>query len=461
MEAFKKIIEMVEWEAFHKDRLETGIKRMMSRVDVVALHFLENCVSCALCKTACPYYYVDEKYSPVNKAEEARKIYRKELTFAGKILGPLVHARKPGSAEDLDRIAEFAYACTNCGACYTTCPFGIDSGVLINHVRTMLTTTGRVPTILQAFEMAELTGMYLQVPGLMQAWEETMKKAAEAIGRELPFDKEGAEIMLFPTLIDTLFTPGAVIGAIKLLDKMGADWTLPSKPLGVRPPIATVIGDTEGVKAQLGKVHEYLEKMKPKKVVLVDGGFVYPAMRWKMATVLGKRPGYKVLHLVELVYEALREGKLKLATTDDKVTWHSPCQLGRRGGVILEPEEVMRRLSNGYRPLPHHGLHTFCCGGGAGMGCMTRDMHEMMGKLLGASLYDLMGDKEKRFLDAAERRYRLSIKRKMEDIEQSGAEIVVTACPVCIHTIELGSQLYGPKVKVVHLAEYLSEHLEG
>ena len=338
MEAFRKIIEVVEWEAFHKDKVESGIRRMLGRVDVVALHFLENCVSCALCKTACPYYYVDEKYSPVNKAEEARKIYRKELTFAGKLLGPLVHARKPGSAEDLRRIAEFAYACTNCGACYVMCPFGIDSGALINHIRTLLTATGRVPTILQAFEMAEISGMYLEIPGLMQAWNEVMKKAAEAIGRELPFDREGAEIMLFPTLIDALFTPGAVVGAIKLLTRMGVDWTLPSKPLGIRPPIATVIGDAEGVKTQLSRVHEYLEKMKPKKVVLVDGGFVYPAMRWKLPTVLGTRPSYTVLHIVEVVHEALKKGGLKVKTTDDKVTWHSPCQLGRRGGDGLHDQ---------------------------------------------------------------------------------------------------------------------------
>ena len=87
-------------------------------------------------------------------------------------------------------------------------------------------------------------------------------------------------------------------------------------------------------------------------------------------------------------------------------------------------------------------------------------MHEMMGKLLGTSLYDLIGNREKSFLDAAEKRYKLSIKRKMDDIGRSEAEIVVTACPVCIHTIELGAQLYGPKVKVLHIAEYLSEHLE-
>lgn len=462
----KKLLEEIKrnisWEGFQADRVEKAIQEALAALDSVRLHFLENCVGCAACAPSCPYYYVSEKYGPVEKAELARYIYRKEATILGKLLGPLLNAKKPKSEKDLDTIVEAVYRCTNCGACYVSCPFGIDSGAIIKSILASIATkSGRAPTLIAVFDVIEREKLFLKIPSFMYIWNEVMKKAEQALGKPLPFDKKGAEYFLLVNMADAMFYPDAVIGAMRALDRAGVDWTLSSKPLAFRPPIAAVIGLFKQAREMLKMLNADISKYEPKNVVLLDGGFVYPWLRFQMPKVLGRRPSYRVLHIVELFEKLIKEGKLKLNQTDDKVTWHDPCQLARRGGVTEEPNFVLSAASKGFRKLPHHGAESYCCGGGGGIGCMNMEMLEQMGKLLGVSSEDLVaGEKELEFIQKTAEHWTIAVKRKIDDIKKSGAEIVVTACPVCMHSIAGGAQLYGLKTQVRHIAAYIGERLQ-
>lgn len=453
----------LEWGGFTRERVEKVIKDELARkLDVVALHYLENCVGCVACAPACPYYAVSEEYGPVDKAELARRIYRKEATILGKLLGPLVNAKKPGSVKDLEEIVDAVYHCTNCGHCYVACPFGIDSGFLIKTILGGIATkAGYVPTIMSVFEAIELKGLYKDVPAFMHVWNEVLKKAEQAIGKPLPFDQEGAEYFLLVNVADAMFYPDAVIGAIRIFDKAGVKWTLPSKPLGFRPPIPSVIGLLEDTASLLKAIDSEVSRYKPANLVLLDGGFPYPWFRFMLPKILGRRPSYNVLHIVEVIAKFLKEGRIKVRQVSDKVTWHDPCQLARRGGVTEEPNFVLSAVSKEYRKLPHHGVHSYCCGGGGGIGCLNMEMIKMMGQALGLKPEDLIhSEKEAEFIKKIERDWAIAVKRKIDDVRESGADIVVTACPVCMHSIAGGAQLYGLKVQVRHVAGYVADHLE-
>jgi len=457
MEEVKRI---VRWDGFDENRVSEAVKHLIASIDVVKLHYLENCVGCGACGPSCPYYYVDEKYSPANKAEETRRIYRKKLTIAGMILGPLVEAKLPRNEKDLDKIVEFAYRCTNCGACYTACPFGIDSGVLVKLMKGFSTVVGRVPTILAFFEAIERLRVYKEIPALMRAWKDVIDQVNKELGRTIELDRKGAKVLYLPTLMDVISYPKAVIATAKLLDKLGLDWTMPSEPIGVRPPIAVVIGLSDKAKTVLRRIYEYIESIGPEMVVLIDGGFVYPLLRFELPSNLNVKPRFRVVHVTELLAESLEKGKLMLKQTEDKVTWHPPCQMTRRGGVTVEPEYVLELVSKDFRKLPHHGLESYCCGGGGGIGCITFELIENMAKMIGVDANLLIsGEKEHKFIEETEKAYKVALKRKIDDIKRSGAEIVVTACPTCIRTIMLGARLYGVNVKVLHIMEYLYDKI--
>ncbi len=462
IQAFKEARSLVDWEGFDKDRVDAAIAEMLSKIDVVKLHYLENCVGCAACAPSCPYYPVSEHYGPVEKAEHARHIYRREATILGRLLGPLLDAKKPRKAEDLDKLVELVYRCTNCGACYLSCPFGIDSGAIIKGLlATLVSRAGRLPTIMAVFEALERKRLFTQVPALMQIWNNVLAQAEKAIGKPLPYDQSGADYFLFVTLADAMFYPGAVIGAVKMLDKAGLNWSISREPIAFRPPIGAVVGFGDSAKQVLEMVDESISKLKPRNVVLLDGGFVYLWMRFNMPKVLGRRPSYRVLHIVELATELLNQGKIRFKKTSDPVTWHDPCQLGRRAGVTEEPNRLLSAASTGFRPLPHHGAESYCCGGGGGIGCLSMQMIEEMAKLVGVEPSMLLsGEKEKSFIEKTQQAWAIAVKRKIDDIRKSGAKIVTTACPVCIHSIQGGAQLYGLDIKVLHIAEYLGNLIE-
>ncbi|HIC98620.1 MAG TPA: (Fe-S)-binding protein [Pyrodictiaceae archaeon] len=109
-----------------------------------------------------------------------------------------------------------------------------------------------------------------------------------------------------------------------------------SDAIGIRPPIAVVIGLSDRAKIVLKRVYDYIESIGPEIVVLIDGGFVYPLLRFELPTRLNVKPRFRVMHIVELLVESIEKGRLKLKYVEDKVTWHPPCQMTRRGGLTIE-----------------------------------------------------------------------------------------------------------------------------
>lgn len=448
---------MSMWKEFNVETVKKAAKNTLKYLDPVMLHYFENCVSCAICESLCPYYIIGEEYGPVSKAETLRMIYRVEVNILPKIFPWLFNAGLPKSAEELNKWAELAYRCTNCGLCYVTCPFGIHSGEMIKVVRSFLYRTGRVPSIIKAMIDMETSGMFLQIKGFVDLWNEVLEKAREEAG-DIPFDKEGAEYLYLPSLAEAMIVPNSIIATIKILNKLGINWSMPRDPLSIRAPVGALVGDGESASAVVKKIYDYLKKMKPKYVVLSDGGYPYTVFRFDLPGIVGEKPGFKTIHLVELVLEKLRKGEIKLKKGEEKITWHSPCKMGRFGGLIEEPVEILSKASSGFRKLKSHGLFSKCCGGGNAIACATFETMEMIGKLSGIQMS--LSAEEKLFIDKLERDMLIVSKSKLDEIKESGAETVYTACVGCIHTLRMSTKHYNLNVKVKHIAEIIAEKLE-
>jgi glycolate oxidase iron-sulfur subunit len=109
-----------------------------------------------------------------------------------------------------------------------------------------------------------------------------------------------------------------------------------------------------------------------------------------------------------------------------QVTYHDPCHL-KTQGVTAEPRELLKSLPQvNFVEMENASS---CCG----LGGVFSLHHYECSKAIGA--------------------------RKIAGIEQSGAEIVATACPGCIMQLQDSINHAGLKVRVVHLLELLSEAL--
>jgi len=105
-------------------------------------------------------------------------------------------------------------------------------------------------------------------------------------------------------------------------------------------------------------------------------------------------------------------------------TFHDPCHASRGQGLVREPRDILHAIPGlEYRELPEAN---WCCGG-AGSYALSH--------------YDL----SRKVLD-----------RKMDNLEKTGANLLVTSCPACIIHLTYGVRKRGLNVRVCHISQLLS-----
>ncbi|AWR96805.1 4Fe-4S dicluster domain-containing protein [Acidianus sulfidivorans JP7] len=450
-------MSFLEAKEVNLEALNKAIDEVMyGELNSTLLYYLQSCVNCKACEAACPFVPTSLKYSPVNKAEISRQLYRSRFTIWGKTLGKIVGgSKKYLKLDEAETMVDYVWHCTNCGACMFVCPMGIDSGALIDLLKKIAFKAGMAPKIYTDIANLEISGEYLNVNLFMNAWNSIIQKIKETIGRDIPLDKKGSEILFYTSIYEVMVYPEVIVKVAKILDMLKKDWTFMSKPLGIRPPIGIVIGDEEGALKVMERVYSYFKDISPKYVLLTAGGFEYPSLRYTMPETLGIKPSYEVLHVTELLAKWYENGEFTINPVDEVITWHDPCQLGRRGGVFEAPRVLMKALSRKFKELPSHGVNSFCCSRGGG-GCGVPTMVENMAKALGINI----SEKDKSFLDDTVKPLINAGKIKVNEINKIKAKEVLTGCPVCIETIGFAVDYYHSDSQVKHIIDLLADRIQ-
>jgi len=73
----------------------------------------------------------------------------------------------------------------------------------------------------------------------------------------------------------------------------------------------------------------------------------------------------EVLHHSQFIKNLIEEGSLKLNFLHRKVTYHTPCDLGRGSGVYNEPKDVLRHVARLLKS-DFEDENSLCCGGSLG-----------------------------------------------------------------------------------------------
>jgi len=134
-----------------------------------------------------------------------------------------------------------------------------------------------------------------------------------------------------------------------------------------------------------------------------------------------------VLHHTTFINELV---KAELLTLDEyrggSVTYHDPCYLGRYNGEYAAPRELLAELGIKVAEMQRSGFRSRCCGGGGG-----------------APITDIPG--ERRIADM-----------RMEEIRETGAELVAVGCQQCTAMLE---GVVEPRAEVKDIAELVAEAL--
>jgi Fe-S oxidoreductase len=393
---------------------------------------LESCMHCGVCAEACQFYLQteDPELTPIHKLDLLKRYYQREkapMRFFNRMFVADI------TADDLLATQHLVYdSCTECGRCGLACPMGIDIASMVNVTRQGLAEAGLIPAGLRAVEQEQ--GSHGTVFGV---GPEQLRAAVDALrekGLEVPIDKEKADILILSSTIDILLFKDVFEATVKVMNHLGVDWTIHSCAFeGAN--FGMLSGYEKVQKSASERITAQAIALGAKLVIVPECGHAYPALRWEGANEHGAALPFEVMAISEYLGRQVQEGRLQLepVASDRQVTYHDPCKVGRHGGVFKEPRAVLKALGLKNTEMPANRVTNFCCGGGAGLFVME-EATEMRN-----AAFDL----------------------KRQQVEQTGADSVVTACGSCRVNLMAGAGRTQWQTPVESLVELVGDHLKS
>jgi Fe-S oxidoreductase len=350
-----------------------------------------TCVECGRCQVNCPAWGAGKELNP-----KTIILQTQEALLAGE------RDRKLGEVYS----EKVLWQCTTCGACENQCPVGIEHLPILIGARRGLVSNGDAPDYLGAMynnleRRSNIWGLgYDQRTKFIQgATLETFDPATHDVlvwlGCAGSFDADFQKSLR--SLFGILRAKNVKFGVLSK-ERCTGD---PAKRTGneyMYQELAT--GNIEDLKAS--GVKKILTSC-PHCVKTIGDDY--------------KKFGYQVeiLHSSVFVEQLLRRDGAGIhsgpdaagASTGggprDVVTYHDPCYLGRYAGTVDEPRALLERFGADIKEPERNRENPYCCGAGGGL---------------------LFADKEE------EPGTRISDVR-FKQLQATGANTVVTACPFC------------------------------
>ena len=145
---------------------------------------------------------------------------------------------------------------------------------------------------------------------------------------------------------------------------------------------------------------------------------------------------FEVIHHTQFLQKMIDDGKLIINSDFFKnktLTYHDPCYLGRANGEYNAPREVLSSIPSTLIEMKRNRSQALCCGAGGGQ--MFKEAEK--------------GDKEV-FIE------------RTEDVLETGANVIVTACPYCMVMMTDGLKYKNKETEIKNydIAELIEQSLE-
>jgi Fe-S oxidoreductase/nitrate reductase gamma subunit len=379
--------------------------------------FYDACMRCGRCVQSCPSSGAGEPLAPRDFVQATRRGLWREHSPQGDI-------RFLTPEKTLE--AKTAWYCTTCAACREICPvYGVPFK-LITKQRTRLIEEGK--------EVPDLMNQTLErLFNYENPWVSSKReRAVWAKGLGLPILKADGKVSPLCYFVGCTTSYDARAQEIAraftdLLQKAGVRFGI----IGDKEPCCGDIGRVTGeiglFQEKRENVLELFDRLGIREVVTSS-----PHCFHSFYHEYPGRP-FEVRHYTMVLRELIAAKRLTFKSAGTrKVTFHDPCYLGRHNRLFAEPREIIRALPGvTLVEMAHHGPNSLCCGGGGGRMWQGTDLRG-----------------EARMSEI-----------RMKEARDSGAEVLITACPLCLVMLEDAWKTLGleEKMKVMDLNEVVLE----
>ena len=386
----------------------------------------DACVQCGKCEAACPAFAAGQPLNPKKLIQDmvVGLAGGTDAKFAGspypgKPIGE--HGGNPHQPIVNGLVdAETLWSCTTCRACVEECPMMIEHVDAIVDMRRHLTlekgaTPNKGAEVLENLIATDNPGGF--APGGRLNW-------AADLNLPLLSDKGSCDVLFW--VGDGAFdmrNQRTLRAFVKVLKAAKVDFAVLGLEERDSGDVARRLGDEATFQLLATRNIQTLAKYSFKRIVTCD-----PHSFHVLKNEYGAFNGdYVVQHHSTFMAELIGDGALNLGQhKGSSVTYHDPCYLGRYNGEYEAPRQVLRALGIEVKEMQRSGFRSRCCGGGGG-----------------APITDIPG--KQRIPDM-----------RMDDIRETGAELVAVGCPQCTAMHE---GVVEPRPLIKDIAELVADAL--
>jgi len=386
-----------------------------------------SCVICGKCQDVCPAYASGKPLNPKKLIQDLKEhlfeVGPKLLKVKGKVEASSANPNIAlvGNAVTEDEL----WACTTCRACQEVCP------VYVEHVdktidlrRNLVLEQASIP------ETAE--GALRSIEDRGHPWRgTTLTRTDWAQGLDIKTLAEDSDI-------DILYWVGCTEAleerSMRIAQAMAKLLKLAGIKFGVLGSDESCCGEPA---RRLG--NEYLFQMQAEKNIELLKGYnvrkIVTACPHCFNTLKNEYPqfggNFKVIHHTEFIADLLKEGKLRIIKgSGGVVVYHDPCYLGRYNDIYQPPRQVLNSVPDiTLVEVERNRERSFCCGGGGGRMWLEESVGRRISEL------------------------------RIEQVIETKAQIVATACPFCLQMFDdaIKAKEAEEWLKVTDIAELVAE----
>ncbi|MGQ9679535.1 MAG: (Fe-S)-binding protein [Candidatus Bathyarchaeia archaeon] len=399
----------------------TKLKEVSKRLNRRQWMELDTCAHCALCTETCPAYSQSKNplHAPGIRSSRFLRLLNRSLSTIRIFRGD------PDYMKDFKDLVESAYNCTLCGRCMESCPFGFQTHELWLGVRGVLQDLNMAPSkvkmlseMLDEFKNpygleAEMRLDWVDYTGLEEAPLRDRGRIAYFVGCTTAFKGSNHNI---------------AYSISRLLNHVKEDWTLLGGEEWCCGSPLLLSGDEDKAR-EFAEHNTSIIEGKGVETLLLGCAGCFRVFKWEYPKLLGRNPRFEVLHITEYLNDMIRKGVLAPEKYSGRVAYHDPCELSRLGGVLKEPREILKNISQSYVELPEHGVDVRCCGGGGLLQAVNNDLR----------------------LDI--------VKHRLSQAIPLGVEVLTSACPACKLAFIDGVRDLNSSIEVLDLTELVARQM--
>lgn len=308
------------------------------------------------------------------------------------------------SIRNNEDINEIAHNCLLCGRCDQACPVGIE----LSPIRMIVRRAGESEN-----KYTNTWNGYFRSKQILPAQKQTVTPAYDFLPVS-DSDNKKADVLYFAGCM-THLTPSIKNAMVTILNASGLNWSFVDEKGGAccgRPLMLA------------GQDKEARELINFNSQIIWKSGAHTLVTSCPICYKVFKESYYldvEVLHHTQFIKNLIEDGSVKMNFLNRRVTYHTPCELGRNSGVYEEPKEVLRHVTS-LELTRFEDENSLCCGGSLGNIMLSQ------------------ANKRKIASDVA------------AELTKQNPDYLVTACPLCKKTLAPVS-----KSKVADISEIVAE----